>query len=257
MEKIKDIPPATFESVWAALQETDRILTEKFAETDRLFKESRIEFDKSLKESRAEYEQQRAEYERKNAEYEQKRAEYEQKNAESHAEYERNRAESNAAYEKSRAESNADFDRRMKKLEELTGSWANNHGTFAEEYFSNSFENGKQNFFGEKFDEMEKKVKGIKKGYKDEYDILLINGESVGIVEIKFKGHTNDIPKILKKAETFRVNFPEYANHRVYLGMASMAFYSELEQECINQGIAVVKQVGETVVINDAHLKVF
>jgi len=34
--------------------------------------------------------------------------------------------------------STADFDRRMKKLEELTGSWANNHGAFAEEYFFNS-----------------------------------------------------------------------------------------------------------------------
>ena len=221
MEKIKDIPPATFESVWAALQETDRILTEKFAETDRLFKESRAEFDKSLKKSRAESKRK------------------------------------NAAYEKSRAESNADFDRRMKKLEELTGSWANNHGTFAEEYFSTSFENGAQNFFGEKFDEIEKKVKGIKKGYKDEYDILLINGESIGIVEIKFKGHTNDVSKILRKAETFRVNFPEYANHKVYLGMATMSFYTELEQECINQGIAVIKQVGGTVVINDEHLKVF
>jgi hypothetical protein len=32
-----------------------------------------------------------------------------------------------------------------------------------------------------------------------------------------------------------------------------MAFYSELEQECINQGIAIIKQVGENVIINDAH----
>ena len=116
---------------------------------------------------------------------------------------------------------------------------------------------GKQNFFGEKFDEIEKNVKGIKKGFKDEYDILLINGKTIGIVEVKFKAHENDVPKVLRKAETFRINFPEYANHQVYLGLATMVFYPELEQECINQGIAVIKQVGDTVVINDAHLKVF
>jgi len=36
-----------------------------------------------------------------------------------------------------------------------------------------------------------------------------------------------------------------------------MSFYDELEQECMNQGIAIIKQVGDTVVINDEHLKVF
>jgi len=36
-----------------------------------------------------------------------------------------------------------------------------------------------------------------------------------------------------------------------------MSFYPELEQECINEGIAIIKQVRDTVVINDKHLKVF
>jgi hypothetical protein len=36
-----------------------------------------------------------------------------------------------------------------------------------------------------------------------------------------------------------------------------MSFYPELEQECINEGIAIIKQVGDTVIINDTHLKVF
>jgi hypothetical protein len=36
-----------------------------------------------------------------------------------------------------------------------------------------------------------------------------------------------------------------------------MSFYLELEQECTKQGIAIIKQVGDTVVINDAHLKTF
>jgi len=145
----------------------------------------------------------------------------------------------------------------MKKMEETMGSWANNIGCFAEEYFTTSFEDGMQNFFGEKFDEIETNVKGIKKGHRDEYDILLINGKSVGIVEVKSKAHENDVPKVLKKAKTFRVNFPEYANHQAYLGLATLVFYPELEQLCIDEGIAVIKLVGDTVVINDEHLKVF
>jgi len=158
---------------------------------------------------------------------------------------------------KENAEQMKDTDRRMKKLEKTLGEWANNQGAFAEDYFFNSFEDGKQNFFGEEFDDIDKNVKGIKKGYKDEYDILLINGKSLGIIEVKFKAHINDVPKILRKAETFRVNFPDYEKHQVYLGLATLAFYSELEQECIDKGIAIIKQVDDTVVINDAHLKVF
>lgn len=154
-------------------------------------------------------------------------------------------------------ESRTEFDRRIKKIEELTGSWANNHGQFAEEYFYNSFDKGKRTFFGEKFDDIDKNVKGIKPGSKDEYDILLINGQSIGIVEVKYKAHESGIPGILKKADTFRINFPEYKNHRIYLALASMAFYPKLEEECIKQGIAMVKQVGDTVVISDEHLKVF
>jgi hypothetical protein len=159
----------------------------------------------------------------------------------------------NADYEKR----TKDADRRMKYLEELTGSWTNNHGSFAEEYFFNSFENGNQNFFGEKFDEIAKNIKSRWQGLQDEYDIVLYNHTSAAIIEVKYKAHKNDVEKVLKKAETFRILFPNYKDFKIYLGLASMSFYPELEQECIDQGVAIIKQVGETVIINDVHLKVF
>jgi hypothetical protein len=132
-----------------------------------------------------------------------------------------------------------------------------NYGSFAEEYFFNSFENNKQNFFGEEFDEIRRGIKGKLLKLEDEYDIVLYNGTSVAIIEVKSKAHENDLPMVLKKAETFRKIFPVYKDFKVYLGLASMCFYPDLEQECIKQGIAVVKQVGDMVVINDTHLKEF
>ena len=135
--------------------------------------------------------------------------------------------------------SNEDFDRRMKKINETLGGWGNNLGEFAEEYFFNSFEQGQRNFFGENFDKIRKKIGGIH--LEDEYDILLINGKSIGIIEVKFKAHEKDVPKVLRKAETFRVNFPEYKNHQIYLGLATLSFYPELEEECINEGIAIIR----------------
>ena len=190
-----------------------------FRETDRLFKESREAFDRRSEAIDLEMKQSREDFDRR------------------------------------MKESGADFDRRMQKLESITGSISNNYGKFAEEYFFNSFQKGKQNFFGEKFDEIKKNLKGTETD--DEFDIVMLNGHSVGLVEVKFKAHENDIPKVLKKVYTFRANFPKYQNHKVYLGLATMVFYPELEDECIQQGIAVIKQVGDTVVINDKHLKAF
>ena len=177
--------------------------------------------------------------------------------AERQAETDRILTEKFAETDRVLTEKFAETDRQIEKVNKTLGSWATNHGFYAEEYFFNSFEKGKQNFFGEKFDEIEKSVKGIKKGFKDEYDLLMTNGHSVGIVEVKFKAHENDIPKVLKKVNTFRANFPEFKNHRVYLGLATMVFYPKLEEGCIKEGIAVIKQVGDNVVINDKHLKVF
>jgi len=159
-------------------------------------------------------------------------------------------------------ESRAETDRQIEKVskqiaktDKMMGGISNNNGLFAEEYFFNSFEAGNQNFFGEKFDKIMKNKGGVE--IDDEYDILLINGQAVGIVETKYKAHENDIPKIVQKAETFRINFPKYENHRVYLGLASMSFYPKLEEECKKQGIAIIKQVGDKVVIYDENLKVF
>jgi len=182
----------TFESVWAALEKTDKVLSQKFAETDKQIKQYA-----------------------------------------------------------------ADYEKRMKNMEDRVGAWATSHGSFAEEYFYNSFEKGEQNFFGEKFDAIEKNVKPKEPDLTDEYDIVLYNGTSVAIIEVKYKAHENDIPKVLNKAKTFKILCPKYQHYKIYLGLASMAFYPELEQECMNQGIAVIKQVGDSVMINDAHLNVF
>ena len=177
--------------------------------------------------------------------------------SEKFAETERIFKEQNAETERLRKEYDAKSEKRWEKIEETMGSWGNNFGSFAEEYFFNSFENEQQNFFGEHFNDIEKNLKVRRQKLRDEYDIVMYNDSSVAIVETKFKAHKNDIQKVQKKAETFRILCPDYKDFKIYLGLASLSFYPELEQECIEHGIAVIKQVGDTVVINDEHLKVF
>ena len=57
--------------------------------------------------------------------------------------------------------------------------------------------------------------------------------------------------------ELFRINYPEFQNHKIHLGLATMAFYPELEEKCREEGIAIVKQDGDNVIINYDNLKAF
>ena len=177
-----------------------------------------------------------------------------------HAETEKQRRENERYLNEKFAETEKQMketDRRMKELQKTLGGMANNHGSFAEEYFFNSFEDGQQNFFGEHFDEIRKRIWNKKKDIEDEYDIVLYNSVSVAIIEVKYKAHKDDVDKVLKKAETFRILCSDYKDCKIYLGLASLAFYPELEQACIEKGIAIIKQVGDHVVINDGHLRVY
>jgi hypothetical protein len=235
MKKLKSKLELLVEDYIASSKESQLFLNEKFAETDRILKEQSAETDRILKEQSAAADRRGAEADRRGAEAD------------------RRGAEADARISKYQT----DYEKRMRKMEENMGNWSNNHGSFAEEYFFNSFENEQQNFFGEHFNKIEKNVKPVGKELNDEYDVVMFNDSYVAIVEAKFKAHKNDIPKVIKKAETFRILCPDYKDFKIYLGLASLSFYDELEQECVAHGIAVIKQVGDTVVINDAHLRVF
>ena len=194
-----------------------------------------VEFDRRIKESKAAADKRQAAADVEMQKIRDAQAETDRLMKQSSADFDR-RTE---ALDRLMKQSSADYDRRMINFEKTMGSWSNNHGSFAEEYFFNSFENGRQNFFGEKFDDIDKKVSGLKRGFRDEYDIVLTNGKSVCIIEVKFKAHQDHIAKVLNKAVTFRENFPYYATHQVYLGYASLSFDDIIEQECIANGIAI------------------
>jgi hypothetical protein len=254
MNNLPNFQHATFESVWASIQEnerylremfaeTDRILTEKFAETDRLFKEQASERERERKEAERLFKEQASERDRERKEVERERKEAE-----------RERKKSEAEFEKSRK----DFDRRMKKLEEITGGMGNSNGEMAEEYFFNAFRRNKT-FVNETFDKVLRN-KCINNGkWEAEFDILLLNGKSAAIIEVKYRAKPDNIviEKLISRIEPFKVLFPEYKNHHIYLGVAAMSFDKRLAIRLHKAGIATIHQEGKRMVVYDKELKAF
>jgi len=131
-------------------------------------------------------------------------------------------------------------------------------GLYAGEYFLTAFYYGKRTFFGVEFDDIESLFYPWNNDVKrHEYDIVMFSETTVAIIEIADGACITDIPYILKKVAAFKLLVPDYANCKIYVGLVTQSFSPELEQECIKQGIAVIKQIDGTVVIDDAHLKVF
>jgi len=149
--------------------------------------------------------------------------------------------------------------KRVDGVSKQIGGMANSNGDYAEEFFYSALYHGQRNMFGEVFDEVVKRnTVTINKGFEDEYDILLVNGRAICVVEVKYKADSGDLPqRVLRKAQTFRVNFPQHKDKKVYLALAGMSFHPLTEKACTENGIAIMKQVGNAMVVTDENLKTF
>jgi len=153
-----------------------------------------------------------------------------------------------------------DTDRRIKTLASELNGISKSNGDFAEEYFNNAFENDNLIFANMHFDYMKKdiNVSNPISGKRDEqFDIVLYNDESVAIIEIKYKACKNDIYNMIRKAEAFRGWFPEYTDHKIYLGLAGMSFLKNTVKNADDKGIAIIRQRGGKTVVNDKNLKAY
>jgi hypothetical protein len=226
-------PKYTPESVWEAMQENNRFLTEKLAETDRIMKENLAETERVMKENHAETEQAIKEL------------------RESQKETDRLFKETDLKINK--------LTENVKNLNNDIGGMENSTGLFAEQYFLNCFKKGNKTFFGEHFDQIKKNVHGGKPRteFHDEYDIVLYNSKTIAIIETKFRARTFHVDDTVDKVKTFRMNFPQFANHQFYLALASMSFDKNVEKKCNDKGIAIVKQEGNMVMIVDDKLTVY
>ena len=98
------------------------------------------------------------------------------------------------------------------------------------------------------------KIYSSKPKLQGEFDLVLSNSDSVLIIEIEYQANQYHMEQLLKKGVVFRQLYPEYSNHDLYLGLAAFHFDSKTEKKSIEHGIAVIKQEGNTMVINDVHL---
>jgi hypothetical protein len=145
-------------------------------------------------------------------------------------------------------------DEKLDRLAKLVGSISNNQGDVAEEYFANSIK--LDNFLGMSFDVLQKNVIiQPKKGHSEEYDLMLINGENIVIIEVKYKVHKNDVKKLPRKIEILKKS-PLYKNYKIYAGIAGFHINKEAKEEALKRGFFVLQRKGDIIQTYAKNLKV-
>jgi len=77
---------------------------------------------------------------------------------------------------------------------------------------------------------------------------VLHNGKSIALIEAKYKANLKDLKELVeKKIPNFRFLYPEFANHKLYLGIGSLVLKDRVVQEAKKLGIGLMKQRGDAV----------
>jgi len=143
-------------------------------------------------------------------------------------------------------------DRQLRENARQIGGISNSNGEFAEEFFYNSLEKT-MTFAGIHFDMISNKF-NTKKTMPDnteikaQFDIVLHNGDSLALIEAKYKADIEDVEELVeKKVPNFRILYPKYAECKLYLGIGSLVLKDRVIQEAKKLGIGLMKQRGDAV----------
>ncbi|MCL2845361.1 MAG: hypothetical protein FWE23_07930 [Chitinivibrionia bacterium] len=146
--------------------------------------------------------------------------------------------------------------KRIDKLHKTVTGISDNSGFHAEQYFQEALAKSKT-FGGEKYDKL---IKNLKFQGKEscEFDIFLVNGQSVAIIEAKNRIHPNAVEDVaVRKVAQFRKYFPEYKDYKLRLGIAGFSFDDYVAEEARKYGVGIIRQVGDAIELDDKNLKVY
>ena len=141
----------------------------------------------------------------------------------------------------------AKTDAKLNRIAEMVGGISNNQGRAAEDFFFHSLKHNPV-VNGIRFDFVDKNVHRYRNGIEDEFDILLVNGEEILIIEVKFSLHSKDIEKMLEsKIPNFYKLFPEYRNYKIRIAFACYTLTDEIKNLALQKGVILLQARGEVV----------
>ena len=137
-------------------------------------------------------------------------------------------------------------DEKLKRIGDMVDGIGKNQGFVAEEFFVNSLLDD-PHLGGIHFDDIAKNEFKHRGKTQEEYDIVMTNGNAVGIIEVKYKAHEKDVDKLERKMRNFKILYPLYKDYKLYGAIAAFHFYDEAKEAALNRGFFVLQRTGKVV----------
>jgi hypothetical protein len=96
-----------------------------------------------------------------------------------------------------------------------------------------------------------------RKGKECEYDVVMVNGTHVGIVEVKYKVHLNDLDQVHVQLERFRRDCPQFKHYALYGGIAALSVLNGVSKAAKAQGLFVLQRKGEVLQVQTDGMRGF
>ena len=144
----------------------------------------------------------------------------------------------------------------LKSIGIQLGGISKNNGDVAEEFFYNTLRK-KPVIAGIEFDSVNHNLLRSRGKLEKEFDIVLINGSSVALIEVKYKVHLNDVEQAEQQVGYYRELFPEHRDYRIYTGIAGMSVPASVADAARKRGQFVLKQVGKLIEVDAQAMRAF
>jgi RecB family endonuclease NucS len=95
------------------------------------------------------------------------------------------------------------------------------------------------------------------KGKQAEFDMVLVNGNSVALLEVKHKAHLSALDQLEKQIKRYRELFPEHASYKLYGGIAGLSVPEDTVHEAHKRGLFVLKQQGDVFAVDAEAMRAF
>lgn len=142
-------------------------------------------------------------------------------------------------------------DLKLEKVTTLYGNLGANIGASVEEFFYRYFEEHPQ-LNGLEFDQVDRQVHSLR--HRREYDLVLMNGQSVVVASLKHKLHPKDLSHLVEEElPDFREDYPDLADHKLYGAVGSFVISDKVEDLAEEAGVYVLGQSGERVSVLNQH----
>ncbi|MDR0521398.1 MAG: hypothetical protein LBH00_06050, partial [Planctomycetaceae bacterium] len=149
------------------------------------------------------------------------------------------------------------WERERKEMRRDIGGIGKSQGEYAEQFFQRAMKHT-HSFCGIEYKRVSPNLASNVDGIDEEYDIVLHNGDSLVLIEVKYKFQLPDLKTFMnRKAVNFRKLFPEFADKTIYLAVAGFSFAKGVADEALKLGLAVLQKDGKNVEISGNNLKAF